>query len=387
MAKVSLHRARTDRPDPAAAAEHLAEQLGSARPKLVTVFAARSYDQGALNRALRERLPKGTRLVGATTAGEIDNDGIHHGTVVAAALSGDVDVGLGLGTGLSADAFGAGSRAVARAAEELGTKPANLDSRRHVGMVIDDGFRYQKEKLLLGVLDKNQSLVLSGGGAADHEGDPAKQSAILHVDGEVATDAAVVAVFQTQAPWAALRSHWYLPTGQTLRITKVDESCTRALEIDGKPAAQRYADLLGVTPDDLEFGKPNGFATRPTAMRVGREYFIRAPWKPLPDGSILFANLLEEDTELEVMKIGDMVGLTRKFFEEEVPRKVHNPQAALLFHCSGRMWFAQSTGKVPELAKSFSAAPPCAGFNAHFEIYSGFHINTTLTSLVFGADE
>src|SRR5262249_60006787 len=86
---------------------------------------------------------------------------------------------------------------------------------------------------------------------------------------------------------AALRSHWYVPTGQTVRITKIDETAKRALEIDGQPAARRYADLLGVGVDDLEFGKPRGFAVRPTALRVGREYFIRAPWKPLDAGSIL----------------------------------------------------------------------------------------------------
>ncbi len=122
----------------------------------------------------------------------------------------------------------------------------------------------------------------------------------------MATDCVLVALFKTNAPWAALRSHWYVPTGERLVITKVDDSAPRALEIDGKPAALRYAELLGVPVDDLEFGKPNGFAAQPTALKVGREYFIRAPWKPLPDDSILFANLLEEGTELELMKMGDI---------------------------------------------------------------------------------
>ncbi len=132
----------------------------------------------------------------------------------------------------------------------------------------------------------------------------AKASALVHVDGEVATDAVAVALFRTDAPWAALRSHWYAPTCETMRITKVlDESAKRALEIDGKPAAARYAELLGVEIDDLEFGKPKGFVVSPTALKVGKEYFLRAPWKPLEDGSIVFANLLEEGSELELVKI------------------------------------------------------------------------------------
>jgi hypothetical protein len=309
---------------------------------------------------------------------------MYSGSVVLGALAGDFEVGLGLGTGLSRDAVNAGVRAVARASEELGVRPADLHPRRHVGLVIDDAFRYKKEELLLGMLEKNQSLVLVGGGAADHEPDPAKQSALLHVDGEIATDCALIALFQTDAPWAALRSHWYEPTGQVIRVTKVDNTHQRALEIDGKPAAQRYADILGVTPDDLEFGKPKGFAVRPSALRVGREYFIRAPWKPLPDGSILFANLLEDECELELMRLGDMVETTRRFFTEEMPRRVHSPQAALLFSCSGRKWFADSSGVSGAIAETFKSAPTCAGMNVYFEIYCGFHINTTLTALVFG---
>ncbi|AKF79492.1 Uncharacterized conserved protein, contains FIST_N domain [Myxococcus fulvus] len=387
MAQVKMQTARTTLMEPAAAAEDLLSQLGNIKPVLVTMFASRNRDQHALNRAVRERLPPGTRLVGATTAGELDNTGIHEGSVVLSALSGDLEVGLGLGTQLSVDAITAGQTAIKRACENLGVRQQDLDPRRYVGLVIDDGFRYKKEELLLGILERSQTLVLVGGGASDDNRDPAKQSALVHVDGEVATDAVLVALFRTSAPWAALRSHWYVPTGEKLTITKVDESHTRALEIDGHPAAKRYAEILGVKDvKDLEFGTPEGFAVRPTALRVGREYFIRAAWRPQEDGSILFANLLEEGTELELMKLGDMAGMTRGFFTDEMPRRVTNPQAALLFHCGGRMWYAHATNSVAQLAETLKAAPTAAGMNVHFEIYSGFHINTTLTALVFGAN-
>ncbi|WNG14043.1 FIST signal transduction protein [Cystobacter fuscus] len=385
MARVKMQTARSTLVEPVAVAEDLIRQLeGGETPRLVTLFASRERDQLALNRAVRERLPPGTRLVGATTAGELDNRGIHSGSVVLGALSGDFEVGLGLGTGLSVDAVSAGAMAMKRAAQELGVRQSDIDTRRYVGLVIDDGFRYKKEELLLGLLEKNQALMLVGGGAADSDPDPQSQSAQLHVDGEVTTDSVLVALFKTSAPWAALRSHWYQPLGERLTITRVDDSATRALEIDGQPAARRYADMLGVSVEDLEFGKPRGFAAHPTALKVGREYFIRAPWKVLPDDSILFANLLEEGTELELMKAGDLAGMTRAFFQEELPRRVLNPRATLLFHCSGRMWYAQATGAVGGIADSLRHAPTAAGMNVHFEVYSGFHINTTLTVLAFG---
>jgi hypothetical protein len=379
-----LH-ARTMARSPALAADELCARLGTTAPKLVVMFASRDRDHVALNRALRDRLPKGTRLIGATTGGEIDRDGMHFGSIVIAALFGDLEVGIGLGRDLTRNAPAAGETAIREAARQLGARPADLSSKKYIAMVIDDGFRFRKEELLLGTMAMNQALVAVGGGAYDITNDATKGSAILHVDGEVATDAVAVALFKTDAPWAALRSHWYVPTGQTLRITKIDESARRALEIDGQPAARRYADLLGVGIDDLEFGKPRGFAVRPTALRVGREYFIRAPWKPLDDGSILFANMLEEGSELEIVKIADIVESTRRFFESELPARVQSPTAALLFHCGGRKVYAESVGRLQELASTFSAAPPCIGLHVLFEIYCGFTINTTLTTLAFGA--
>jgi hypothetical protein len=385
MAHLELTTARTAESDPVAAAEDLVRQLGAASPKLVTVFASRPRDQVALNRALRERLGPDVRLLGATSAREIDRDGMHDGTVVLGALQGEFEVGIGLGKDLSADAISAGSSAMKQACEQLGTRPQDLDTNRHVGIVIDDGFRYKKEELLLGALDKNQAIVLVGGGASDVEQDPEKQSSELHVDGEVATDAALVALIKTDAPFAAMRHHAYTPTGQTLTITKVSDDGNRALEIDGKPAAQHYADLLGVAVDDLEFGKPNGFGQRPLALKVGREYFLRSPWKPLEDGSILFANLLEEDSSYELMEIGDMPAMTREFVEKTIPEKVPNPSAVLYFHCSGRQWLADSIGASEQLADAFTHGPPAVGFNVFFESYCGFHINTTLTTLAFGS--
>jgi hypothetical protein len=385
MANVTLRSARTQEPDEQRAAEELCSRvLDGPPPKLVTLFAARHRDHAALNKAVRERLPKTTRLIGASTGGEIDNQGMHMGTATLAALSGDLEVGLGFAKNLSADASSAGAAAIKRACEELGVKQQDLDTRKYVGMVIDDGFKFKKEELLLGVLEKNQGMVVVGGGASDMDIDPARGSAVVHADGEVAGDGALVALVKTDAPWAALRTHWYEPTGQTLTVTKIEGP--RVLEIDGKPAAARYAELLGVGVDELEFGKPRGFSASPTALRVGREYFLRAPFMVVPDGTVMFANFLEEGTELELMRQGDPIASTRRFFEEEVPRRVRNPKAAVLFHCGGRAFVAHQQNKIPELGATFAAAPPCTGFNCYFEVYCGFAINATLTSLVFGGD-
>lgn len=386
MARVDLRSAFTDRMDPVEAAEHLLDQLGPARPKLVTLYATRDRDQTALNAAVRERLPRDTRLIGATTGGVIDTHGIHFGGVVLGALEGDFEVGLGLGRELARDAVKAGATAMRVACENLGVNPRDLDTSKHVGLVIDDGFKNKKEELLMGALERNQGTLLVGGGAADFGMDPAQHSCRIHVDGEVVDDCVAIAMFRTNAPFAALRHHAYTPVGRTMTITRVSDEGNRALEIDGKPAAPYYADMLGCGIEDLEFLKPTGFGHRPLALKVGREYFMRTPFAPLPDGSILFGNLIEEGAEYELMQLEDMTQRLEHFLSHELPRRVKNPSAALWFHCGGRQWLASGLGQTDALSNAFRGGPPAVGFNVQFEIFCGFFINTTLTSLVFGSD-
>jgi hypothetical protein len=244
----------------------------------------------------------------------------------------------------------------------------------------------KKEELLLGVLEKNPALTLVGGGATDRMPQPRPQAQVF-VDDQIVSDAVAVTLFHTNAPWAALRPHAYYPTGERITFTKVDDTNKRVLEIDGKPAAAEYARLLGVEVADLEFGKPKGFSFRPTALRVGREYFMRSPWMALPDGSIMFVSHVVEGTEVELMKMGDMIDMTRKFFVEEVPRRVASPRALVCFNCGGRSWAAHSLGIHDGLGALMKDAPPALGLDVAGEIYNAFAIDTTLTVLAFGAGD
>lgn len=386
MPSVSLKYGRSSKSGAAEAIEDIVDQLGPVDPKLVTLFAARDRDHAALNRELRERLPSGARLLGASSAAEITREGVELGSVVVGSLEGDLEVGIGLGRGLETDALRAGGDAMKVACAELGTTPNAVDTSSHVGVVIDDGYKNKKEELLMGALGQNQGILLVGGGASCPEMDPAKQSSLIHVDGEVADDCVAIAMIRTAAPFAALRHHAYTPTDQRMVITDVSDDGYRALTIDGKPAAAHYADVIGVGVEELPFGMPKGFSDRPLAMRVGREFFMRSPLAPLPDGSVLFANLIEEGAEYELMKLGDQPSAMKQFWAEEVPRRVTNPQSALLFHCNGRQYVAMQQGNTDALSDAFASAPPSAGFNVQFEMYCGFHINTTLTTLVFGSD-
>jgi hypothetical protein len=58
----------------------------------------------------------------------------------------------------------------------------------------------------------------------------------------------------------------------------------------------------------------------------------------------------------------------------------------LVFHCGGRYWITEASGQLPALSETFKTKMPLGGLNVAFEIYCGFSINNTLTSLAFGSD-
>ncbi|HJL15118.1 MAG TPA: FIST N-terminal domain-containing protein [Sandaracinaceae bacterium LLY-WYZ-13_1] len=365
-------------------ATDLVEGLSGAEPKLALAIVPAERDQPAIARALRDKLPKGTRLAYATSGAPIGPRGVQTDAAMLAALGGDLEVGLGFVEGLSEDAVSAGLSVMKRAAEDLGVRPSHLDENKTLGIVVDDGIRFKKEELLLGLLDANAGLRLVGGGASDGRMPGQAPIARLGIDGQVASDSAMVLLLHTDAKWWTFRHHAYEPTGETLTITKVDDTSLRVLEIDGRPAVQRYAELLGVGPDELEFGKPKGFTDRPTAMRVGREYFMRGPWKPMDDGSILYSNLILDDTELELMKLVPLADSLSRFVTEEIPRRVGPPTGALYFNCYGRFLLEQATGIRDAVDAAYRSGPPAAGLNAVFELYNGFQINSSLTGVAFG---
>ncbi|NUP06108.1 MAG: hypothetical protein HOW73_08620 [Polyangiaceae bacterium] len=384
MVQVRVQSARSTNTSPDAAAEEVLGALGSFSPKVLFGFVPGPFDQRAFHTALRARLPKETRLITSSTGGEITNEGLHSEGLVVTGLGGDIEIGVGWATGLSKDAAKAGSTAMESAARELGERVSNLD-RRCGAIVLDDGFKMKKEEMLLGVLERNQGLVVVGGGASGYEF--MRGTGYIGVDGEVFSDGCVVMLFRTNAPWQAMRSHWFEPTGQRTRLTKVDLATRRIIELDGKPAGPRWAEIVGVPPEHLTLAHPDQLLRWALAMRVGREYFLRAIGKSFTDDSLESMNMVQEDLDLEVMRLGNMIESTRRFLSEEVPRRVPNPTAAMFFDCGARKLFATMTGKLGDLSDAFKLAPPCGGMTVHFETYCGFMVNSTLTSLVFGTHQ
>jgi hypothetical protein len=348
----------------------------------VFAFIPGDRDHAAHHRALRERLPAGTRLVSSATTAGLTNAGYAPSAVVAGGLGGDLEIGVGFGTGLGTDPSKLGAACVEMAARELGARIEDFD-RTVGGVVIDDGSRMRKEELLLGVLEKNQGLVVVGGGAARNA---MGQGGVIGVDGEIFEDGAALVLFRTRARWAAFRHHAYEPIGQKVRVTKFDAASNRILELDGEPAALRAAAALGIPPEHLSLAHVTELLKVMFALRVGREYFLRFAFKEDGTNALVSANWLQEGQDLELMRAGDFLGALRKFIDTELPSRVPSPTAALFFDCGARQVTSTMAGVHDEVGALFRRAPSCVGGVVYYESYCGFMVSGTLTSLVFGSD-
>lgn len=382
MANVQMKTSCSTHVDPVSAAEEALGKLGQDPIKLALAFVPGCYEHAPYHDALRARLPKDTQLVSCSSGGgELTNAGYLENTLVVTALAGDLDVGVGYAKGISRDAVAAGASAIEAASRQLGVRVQDMD-RRYGVIVIDDGIRMKKEELLIGIHERNQGLVSVGGGAGGYRfmQDPG----FIGVNGETFMDGVVTIAFKTDAKWDALRSHWYKPTGKLIELTKVDVVNRRILEIDGKSAGQRLAELMDVPPEYLTMNRVDELLRWSLAMRVGREYFNRAIIKSAEDDSLQSVNMVQEGLELEIMRIGDMVEMTRNFFQNEIPERVPNPTGALLFDCGTRRMSGKIFGNLDQLSETLKLAPPCAGLTVEFETYCGFMINSTATSVIFG---
>ena len=381
MATVTLESGTSELLDPAAAADEALAHLGGTTAQVVLGFVAGERDHRAQHAALRERLPKGTRLVTSTVAATVTNAGYRESSLVVGALSGDLEVGIGSGTGLGRDPSKLGADCVANAARELSVRPEDMD-RSFVGVVLDDGSRMKKEEMLLGALERNQGLVVVGGGATKNE---YGQAGFLGVDGEVFDDGALLLLFRTKARWAALRHHAFEPTGQRVRVTKFDGATSRILELDGEPAALRAAKLFDIPPEHMEMRNVPELLKVMFALRVGREFFLRFAFKD-DTNALVSVNWLQEGQELELMRRGNMLTAAQRFMDAELSNRIASPTAALFFDCAARKVSATLGGVVDGVGGTFGAAPPCVGGVVHHESYCGFMVSGTLTALVFGAD-
>jgi hypothetical protein len=358
--------------DPGAASRDLAAQLADAAPiKLCLYFASPRYDPSTLSAAMGEAFGE-VQVMGCTTAGELVNDRFLKGSVVAMAFGADIIGDIAIETLTDLENPEKLDDAFSRFERHFGEPMIALPATTYAGLILIDGLCRAEERLM-DTIGNRTNVIFIGASAGD---DTAFSTTHVFANGKAHSNAAVLALLKPTVPFDFVKTESFRSTGKKLVATRVDESHRIVFEFDGKPAAQAYAEALGIDTAAIH----EKFSTSPLGLMVGQEPFVRSPQRVV-DGAMVFYCNVKKGMELELLESTDILRDTKRVLAEK-KSAMKNVSGVVQFNCILRTQELEAKGLVDAYGKLF-AGLPTVGFSTYGEEYIG-HINQTAAMLFFG---
>ncbi|MFF0203698.1 FIST signal transduction protein [Streptomyces sp. NPDC005017] len=338
-------------------------------------FASSAYDPEVLAPAVAARFPDAV-VVGCSTAGEFTD--LHNGTggISAVALPADVITHAAAVLGDLGEDPGRGTASALRTLEGLThAQLRHLDPARHVGFVLIDGVRGAEEQVNDMLGNAAPLLNFVGGSAGD---DFALESTWVAVGADVSYEGVALMVCRSAVPFEIVKTCSFTPAGTLLRVTRADPEARLVHEFDGRPAAEAYADAVGVPLASLDV---DTFMARPLGLMIDGHPWIRTPQGVAPGGALRFWAQILPGMEVEVMRPGALLPDTHAVLRR-ARLGLGGAAGAVLFNCG----FRRLEMDARNLSPAFPAALDgirTAGFHTYGESWLG-HVNQTLTGVVFG---
>jgi len=351
---------------------------GVAQPDMsfVVFFCSSAYDRDALAAEMARRF-SGVQAIGCTTAGEIGPAGCVDGSLTGVSFSAGACTAVTRTIeGLRGFEIGDGQAVARDLLEELdGIAPARADRRRFAFLLVD-GLSTREELLAYSIQEALGEIPVVGGSAGD-----GLSFASTHVfsDDRFLDDGAVLALVSTPLRVKTFKTQHFVPTEERLVVTEADPSRRVVKEINGLPAAEEYARLLGVRAGDLA---PIHFAASPVVVLIDGANYVRSIQKANPDGSLTFYCAIERGVVLREATGMDLVTNLEQALAR-VRAEVGDPALVIACDCILRKLEIAETGltaAVGDILRQHNAV----GFNTYGEQFCGVHVNQTLTGVALG---
>ncbi len=369
----------------------------------VLVFASVRYDLEEVLRGIRSVVGQAP-LLGSTTAGEICDGQQQESVVVTALASPHLSVRVGVGEGVSRDWRGALAQAL-RAPEirpffsleeNIVWSELTRQGKSAFALLFSPGQTRQADSRSYEILEELKHLSqgvlpIFGGSSGD---DWRLQTTYVLWGERVYPDSLLVAVFETRLRFGTALAHGFRPSLRQAKVTRAQEY--EVLELDGYPAADVYARLIGRPRAELE-GK---HLTLTTDQPVGTpdlygQYNINVACVFTPQGGVRFALPVTEGTILTIIEAdrNSMIAAGQDALRKALMRgHVDDPALAIVFSCALRTRILKErTGE--EIARMRATLPgvPLVGFYSFGEqgLADGganCHNNEVITTLVLGRE-
>lgn len=345
--------------------------------ELVIFFCSSHYDLAALADEMRG-LFGDIPVVGCTTAGEIGPMGYRDHTLSGVSFpAGSCTAVAGRLDSLQQFSISRGQAFSQSLLQRLEARTARPSGGNSFGFLLIDGLSVREEQVARTLQTALGDIVLVGGSAGD---DLRFAQTWVYHDGAFHRDSAVLLLLNTDFAFRLFKTQHFLSLEERLVVTRADAEQRIVHEINGMPAAQAYADLIGVTVEALE---PGHFAAAPVVVLIDGTDYVRSIQKAGSDGSLTFYSAIEEGLVLRVAQgmdlVSDLEATMAQLHEELGP-----PQLVLACDCILRnleITLKESKTAVEAVFKRHRAV----GFSTYGEQYGGVHMNQTLTGIAIGS--
>ncbi|MGB3225315.1 MAG: FIST N-terminal domain-containing protein [Desulforhopalus sp.] len=344
----------------------LATQIKQQETQLSLAFFSDEYDPQQLGPALKKYLP-GT-VIGCTTAGQISEKGFQRGGISGASFSSKELTAIPyLIHPLSTQ-----TERISKIAQDV-KKRLSLPGMQAFGFLLVDGLSMKEEVLISALYMALGNVQIVGGSAGDNL--KFKQT-FVYYDGKLLHDAAVLTVFFTTLPFQVFKHQHFLPSSTRLVVTDADPHNRLVKEINGEPAAQAYAQLIGTSIEQLN---STIFSQHPLMLRIGDEYYVRSISNIEPGGSLKFFCAIDTGVVLTIGR-GDsaLESLSRDL--RRIQQEMGDRAIIIGCDCILRRLEMEVQGIDDSIGKLL-AAHNIIGLSTYGEQINSVHVNQTFTGV------
>ncbi|HIJ34734.1 MAG TPA: hypothetical protein HPP65_10055, partial [Gammaproteobacteria bacterium] len=262
-------------------------------------------------------------------------------------------------------------------ASGLGTPLGELSPEKHFAIVIQDGLSMKEELITASLAMQLKEVTLLGGSAGD---DLQFNKTTQIINGQAVSDAAVVILGESELPFTIIKDQHYVPKGELVVVTDADVKNRRVDTLDGRAAAEVFAELVEVPYDELaafDFGR------NPLIYSERGEHYVRSIQKIEDDGALTFYCAIEPGMLLE---LGERESPLENLQNSLDKTETSLGSVELLFVFSGILCKLETDDQSEraywgEMLHQFSNN--VIGFDTYGEQLNGLHINQTLVAIGF----
>jgi hypothetical protein len=259
---------------------------------------------------------------------------------------------------------------------ELYSRSPKVNSVNTFAFLLIDGLSFREEPVARALQYSLGPVPLLGGSAGD---DLRFARTFVYAEGQFRSDAAALVVVSTALPFRLFMTQHFVASERRVVVTDADVGRRLVRELDGRAAADVYAELVGMSRDQLD---PRVFASFPMAVVIGGTPYVRSISRAGPDGSLTFFCAIEEGVILRVARGAELVENLERSLDA-----VGGPlgETELILGCDcilRRLEVAQS--HVEDRVEDILRRNRFVGFASYGEQYRGVHVNQTLTAIAIG---